>query len=320
MSSITGAGEMELSELGSDGRMTGGSGAASAATTRVTATGTDGPVTEPPLIHWHCTERRKVEPIGAYTPSCGKLADAAVATIAAFDVPTSCAVAAPWAAAEALHVIAKPRDATSIPSCRTAREGAGERATKVDALPEEALGSTWLGAVILSVIVAMRIAGESAVKVAPEIHVHCTEIVKLSPNAPYAPRPDSVAVAAVADEEVASVPTSCAALDEAAHETAKPSEDTSTPSCDIVMTGAGEMGTIEAPPVEALASTLAGAETFRLSDEMRTGADCAVKVAPLIQEHWTCRLNAAPKPADAPSCEKVATPVGFVDAEAVPTS
>ena len=227
--------------------------------------------------------------------------------------PTSCA-----APEEAVQVTGKPSDATAEPSCRIVSAGLGDIGKRGEPLVDD--GSTKLGAVTLSVSVAMRIAGESAVKVAPEIHVHCTEIVKLSPNAPYAPRPDSVAVAAVADEEVDSVPTSCAALDEAAHVTAKPSEDTSTPSCDIVMTGAGEMGTIEAPPVEALASTLAGAETFRLSVEMRTVADCAVKVAPLIQEHWTCRLNAAPKPADAPSCEKVATPVGFVDAEAVPTS
>ena len=66
-------------------------------------------------------------------------------------------------------------------------------------------------------------------------------------------------------------PTSCAAPDEAVHGTAKPSDATGTPSCDTVMAGAGLMATVEAPPVEALASTEGGAVTFSVKTATRIG-------------------------------------------------
>ena len=154
----------------------------------------------------------KSESMRPYAPTLAKLAVADVAVVDAVSVPTSCA-----ALDEAVQATAKPTEATATPSWDMEMDGAGLMTIIED--PVEALGSTAVGAVTLSVSVAMRTGAEEAEKVAPEIHVHCTETAKEAPKAPYAPRLGKLAAADSAVVEAASVPTSCAPLAEAAHAT-----------------------------------------------------------------------------------------------------
>jgi hypothetical protein len=129
----------------------------------------------------------------------------------------------------------------------------------------------------------MRTGAEATAKVAPDTHVQVTDSVKLLPMAAKAPRPGKLAVAATAVVEADVGPTSCAPEDVATQPKPKPSDATRTPSCETVMAGAGLMATIEAPPVDALASTDDGAVTFSVSTAMRMGADSATIVAPVVE-------------------------------------
>ena len=156
-------------------------------------------------------------------------------------------------------------------------------------------------------------------KDAPETHEHETVKVKVEPIAEKAPRPGKLAVADSAVVEAEVVPTSCAVPDEAVHGRAKPSDATSAPSCDTVMAGAGLMATIEAPPVDALASTEGGVVTFSVSTATRIGADSATSTAPLIHVHETWSWNKLPIGAEAPRLEKLAVPPAVV-VVSVPTS
>ena len=73
------------------------------------------------------------------------------------------------------------------------------------------------------------------------------------------------------------------------------------------MLGAGAMATkVAALNDAALGKTLAGARTLSVSVEMRTVADCAANVAPLIHVHVTETVKDAPKAPYAPRPGRVA--------------
>ena len=214
-----------------------------------------------------------------------------VAAVETAVVPTSCTPAAPCATT--VHGIANPSEAAgAAPSTSTAIAGAGLMATR--GLPVAGDGSTRAGAVTFSVSVAMRTGAEEAEKVAPEIHVHCTETAKEAPKAPYAPRLGKLAAADSAVVEAASVPTSCAPLAEAAQATAKPSEATGAPSSRTAKAGGGDMATSD-EPVEVLGSTAAGvAVKLIVSVDSRICGESAVSTAPETHVQLTASWKVAP--------------------------
>ena len=85
------------------------------------------------------------------------------------------------------------------------------------------------------------------------------------------------------------------------------------------MAGAGLMATIEAPPVDELASTEGGIVTLSASTATRIGGDSATSTAPLIHVHETWSWKELPIGAEAPRLGKLAVPAAVV-AASVPTS